>query len=153
MTTLVLVRHGEAAAPKRDQPDRNRELTPEGRADILGLAQYLVPRASSLETIIHSPYRRAQQTAEILARTLEKPTLTLEQLVPGGSVEAVLDHISDLGNHLMLVSHLPFIGKIAATLAGRNISFYEGSCLALQRQDTWSRSAKIDWLRHPQRET
>lgn len=63
MSSLILVRHCEAAGQEPDAP-----LTDAGRRQSLELADFL--SAFPVDTIVTSAYRRARQTAEPLAQLL-----------------------------------------------------------------------------------
>ncbi|MHB8822509.1 MAG: SixA phosphatase family protein, partial [Pseudomonadaceae bacterium] len=63
---LWLLRHGEAEPRARTDAERN--LTEQGRLDVRAIAAHL--RNQPLQTILVSPYQRAQQTAEIVRQEL-----------------------------------------------------------------------------------
>ncbi|EXF44228.1 phosphohistidine phosphatase SixA [Pseudomonas sp. BAY1663] len=63
---LWLLRHGEAEPRARTDAERN--LTERGRRDVRENAAHL--RGRALQAILVSPYRRAQQTADEVRRTL-----------------------------------------------------------------------------------
>ncbi len=64
VTTLYLVRHGEAAASEEDDPG----LSEHGRRQAAAVATRLAPAAS--DALVHSPKRRARETAEIIGAHL-----------------------------------------------------------------------------------
>ncbi|HSC82316.1 MAG TPA: phosphohistidine phosphatase SixA [Pseudomonas sp.] len=112
---LWLLRHGEAAPHARS--DAERALTEHGRAEVRQSAERL--RGRPLQRILVSPYRRAQQTAELVRETLglELPLTTLDWLTPEDSPRKVanqLDHY--LADELLVVSHNPLLGALAGLL-------------------------------------
>ncbi len=89
---LWIMRHGEAAP---GSPDAQRELTAHGREEVARMADWL---ASTLDGSQHgelrvavSPYRRARQTAEIVAERLDRPVEVLERFTPNDPLEPVVD--------------------------------------------------------------
>ncbi|HXN85188.1 MAG TPA: histidine phosphatase family protein [Candidatus Binataceae bacterium] len=79
--TLILVRHAEAVAPKDGdgaESERDRPLTGRGIRDAETLAETL--RAMKPDAIFSSPYRRAIQTVEPIARQHELPIELIEDL-------------------------------------------------------------------------
>jgi len=76
---IILVRHAESVIPTPDGPDEHhRPLTETGHAQALRLVEELAAIGPSL--IAASPYLRAVQTVEPLARALALPVLTDHEL-------------------------------------------------------------------------
>ena len=81
---MILVRHGQSefnvvfSVTRQDPGIRDPQLTHEGRRQAEAAAEALVGR--DIERLIASPYRRALETAEILARRLDI-TITVEPMV------------------------------------------------------------------------
>ena len=75
-----------------------------------------------LETIWHSGKQRAQQTAEILvgAVSASQGILQRNDLAPKDRVAQVKQAIEQSPGDLMIVGHLPFLGKLAALLVADN---------------------------------
>ena len=63
---LWILRHGEAEPHARSDAQRN--LTEHGREQVRQAAAHLI--GQSIDTILVSPYVRAQQTAEIVRKVL-----------------------------------------------------------------------------------
>jgi broad specificity phosphatase PhoE len=80
MTSFIFVRHGKSQANQDDElafPDS--PLTKEGQAQAKKTARELKSRG--ITTIVASPYNRAQQTAEIIAKELKiADIITLDDL-------------------------------------------------------------------------
>ncbi len=77
-TTLILVRHGVTAhtTAKRFSGGLggdNPGLSDEGRAQIRAVADWIAPLAATVDSVITSPVRRTQESAEILAERLGHP--------------------------------------------------------------------------------
>jgi broad specificity phosphatase PhoE len=81
---MILVRHGQSefnvvfTVTRRDPGIRDPRLTPEGRRQAEAAADTLA--SQGIERLISSPYARALETAEIVARRLDI-AITVEPLV------------------------------------------------------------------------
>lgn len=146
-----LVQHGDALPT---DVDSDRALSAAGRADVARSAAFVKNPDRAVTRILHSGKTRARQSAEILAATL----------APGVAVEAIsgidpLDDPEPLAQQLMtwsddviIVGHLPFLGKLVSSLvAGTSrtdlVSFLPGSVVCLERSDgSWT----ISWMVRPE---
>ena len=84
-TTLVLVRHGVTGhtVDKRFSGGlggSNPGLTDEGRDQVRTTADWLAPLAEEIDVVVASPVRRTQESAEILARRLDRKLVTEDGL-------------------------------------------------------------------------
>jgi len=110
--------------------DRDRELTDSGRDDVgFGCQQF--HDACSVRgiphplRILHSPFIRTNQTAEIIAAAFSHATRTwMDALHPGSDVDAVDQALIDIVDgeaaheHVLLVSHQPLISYILGHYLG-----------------------------------
>ncbi len=114
---LYLIRHGEAQDVETD-PERG--LSPRGREEVKKVAAYLAELGVSPAVIQHSPKARAMQTAAIIAEGLSSsPTLAQRDgIAPNDPVVRVAKEIASCDSDTMLVSHLPFVPRLAETLLG-----------------------------------
>ncbi|QLF92301.1 phosphohistidine phosphatase SixA [Pseudomonas sp. ABC1] len=112
---LWLLRHGEAE--RRTSHDPDRHLTDEGRQEVARNARRLL--GESLQVILVSPYRRAQQTAEVVRQVLGYEGLceTHDWLIPDADPAEALRQL-DLRTeaNILLVTHQPFVGELAGWL-------------------------------------
>lgn len=108
---LWILRHGEAQ--NRARTDAERELTDNGRAEVLSSAATLM--GQPLHWIIASPYVRAQQTAELVRQALgfSEAVVTVPWLTPDSDPRKVLDNL-DLyaSDNVLVVSHQPLVGSL-----------------------------------------
>lgn len=141
---LYLVQHGEA---KSKDVDPGRPLTEKGARDVEKVAAFLKPLGLSVGAVRQSGKARAAETAEILARSLAVKEGVVERagLAPNDPVVPVKEEIARAAGDLMIVGHLPFLGKLAALLvAGAEsadvVSFRNGGvvCLERGRGGSWS---------------
>lgn len=136
---LYLARHGHATT-KEESADR--PLSDAGRKDVSRVADILGQMGVSVDRVIHSGKPRAQQTAEILARSV-LPGSALDispDLNPHDPVEPWVERLSMPGEDIMLVGHLPFMGKLASRLVTGSeepivVRFDAGSVVCLEGSD------------------
>lgn len=147
MQQVYLVRHGESESFGMGKPDTKRRLTSGGQKDIRLLSSTL--KKEPIKQIYHSPYVRTCETAAILNEAFELELRDFMELVPGGSPEMALDLTLGVEGDLILVTHLPLVAELAELFSGERITFFPGSCARLLREDSHSRTAKLDWVKHP----
>jgi phosphohistidine phosphatase len=150
---VYLMRHGEAAT---GQPDARRPLTPAGRAAIERVAWRAAAAGVRPGAIYHSGLLRAQQTAEILARHLgaSADVHAREGLQPEDAVEPVAAWLVGQLNQdqaLVLVGHLPFLGRLASQLLVNDpqlqvINFQPG---ALVKLSSGADGFSVVWMLSP----
>lgn len=153
---LWIMRHGEAAP---GSPDAQRELTAHGREEVARMADWL---ASTLDGSQHgelrvavSPYRRARQTAEIVAERLDRPVEVLERFTPNDPLEPVVDWLQ--GNAAstpwLLIGHMPLVGALSACLVDgdpRASLPMPTAAIAALEADVWAAGcARLVAFRHP----
>lgn len=143
---LAIVRHGNAAFDS--QLDSERNLTEIGCKEAQAAGAWLSQQTWRTPCIWVSPYRRAQQTARLIVDASSNWVLAGagehggseywqdEPLItPSGSVKALTDKLTLEDRDLVLVSHMPFVGALAATLTGSSDlrdGFATGECRVLQ---------------------
>jgi phosphohistidine phosphatase len=111
---LILWRHAEA---EEGGPDLARALTGKGRKQAAHVAEWLLQRLPAKFTLLASPAKRAQQTAE----ALEVKIRTVERLAPGARVGDILAAAGwpDHKGAVVVVGHQPDLGAtVAHLLAG-----------------------------------
>src|ERR1700690_1026947 len=86
---LYLLRHGIAAEPgvAGYEPDSERPLTPKGEGRLREAARAMKALDLSYDLILSSPFLRAKQTAEIIAKSLKlrKKLAFSDDLTPAGN--------------------------------------------------------------------
>lgn len=145
-----LVRHGEA---KSENEDPTRPLTDRGRADVTRVARHAAALGLNISEIRHSGKLRARQTAEILAEYLS-PTrgiTEMEGLAPGDHPGKVQAGIEAAREPVMLVGHLPHLGRLASALVVGDptreiIDFQAGAIVCLVRVEG---NYRLEWILAP----
>lgn len=129
-----LVRHGEASPVNADG---ERPLTDAGRADAGRLASWCVQNGVRPETILHSGILRAEQTARILAEALDPPggVRVVKGLTPDDDPARQRDELLHTDAEVLVVTHLPLVGELAAALTGTGIAlpFATAEIVTLER--------------------
>ncbi|MBI3458318.1 MAG: phosphohistidine phosphatase SixA [Candidatus Rokubacteria bacterium] len=136
---IYLVRHGEA---KPDTEDPARPLSGRGRDEIERVAREATRLSFRVAEIRHSGLLRAQQTAEILAAHLApaRGIRAVDGLRPDDDPEGIRPECEAAADPVMLVGHLPHLGRLAALLLVEDperelIPFETGTMAALARTE------------------
>lgn len=147
---IYLARHGDAIYL---HPDDLSPLSAKGEKDIDTLAKFLLPLQLEV-TLFHSGKLRAQQTAERLAAgVILNGAITIhEGLNPMDPVLPIANELNEGISNVMLVGHMPFMGKLAGQLVNKDadqdvVAFHKGTLICLQY--TGNAEWVIDWVLHP----
>ena len=114
---LTLWRHGEAGSAATDEV---RALTPRGRDEVVAMAQDYAAWAGDsalapVSLLLHSPYRRTVETAALLGELLGLGSLKAgPSLAPGAYPEAFSENDYRGHEHIVMVSHQPFVSQAIA---------------------------------------
>ena len=111
---LYLVRHG--IAEPGDPYDQNRQLTERGLAQAAGAARWIQQQLSGEAQVWASPYVRTQQTGRPIAELLECDLVSHSCLEPDQTAQKVVDDLSAQTGSIVLVTHLPLVGRLASLL-------------------------------------
>jgi len=149
---LYLVQHGEAVS---EEVDVQRPLSSKGRLDVRKVGEFLRRARLKVQLIWHSGKMRARQTAEILGEALsvEDNVIMKEGLAPLDPIEEVEKELRAREEDLMIVGHLPFLGKLVSRLlissdSPNLVTFQQGAIVCLERLETQSWSLK--WMVTPE---
>jgi phosphohistidine phosphatase len=148
---LYLVQHGDA---KREEEDPSRPLSEKGIKDVKAVASYISRLNIELEEILHSGKLRAKQTAEIFAEKLKvfKGISETDGLAPLDNPVIWAERLINKTGPIMLVGHLPHLGKLASLLLCSRIeknpiAFKMGGVVCLKRDEKdWS----LQWMITPE---
>ncbi|WP_430462440.1 phosphohistidine phosphatase SixA [Thalassolituus sp. LLYu03] len=116
---ICIVRHG--AAEHGSVQDRGRSLTDRGFRQADGAGKWLASQPLNNPRLIASPFLRTQQTAAAIAGHLNIAVESSEQLIPEGQVQPLVDELTHETRDVILVSHLPLVGHLAALLVDGQI--------------------------------
>ena len=144
---VYLVQH---AKPKSKEEDPDRPLSNEGKNDIIKIVKFL-PQLN-IKKVLHSSKLRAQQTAEILAKSLKAEVINGDALEPLTDPAIWAQRLDKESEDVMLVGHLPHLAKLASQLLTQNqekpvISFKQGGIVCLEKTDHgW----EVAWMVTPE---
>ncbi len=111
---LYLVQHGQA---KSGAEDPERPLTGQGTAEVVRVARYAVEVCGvGPARVLHSGKTRARQTAEVWAGLLGLGVEQADGLGPNDDPTTWAERLGAATGDLMLVGHLPHLGRLAALL-------------------------------------
>lgn len=133
---VYLTRHAMAGS---HAVDKERSLTAEGikQAEKLGLMAK--EKLVTIQTAYHSGYLRADQTCSLILKALglEITPEISEHLRPLSNPSIWANQLLELKEDLLIVTHLPFIEKLAHYLAGPEfeVEFHTATMVCLERND------------------
>lgn len=143
---VYLVRHGKAEEHAAHGGDDARALTAEGRARFEALAASLAGRMK-VARVVTSPFRRARQTAELLARVTGAPVAEQAALASGASDgRALLELARRAGAGTALVGHNPELAQAVALAAGEEHKVKPGTIAAVE---LGAHDSRLVWLEAP----
>ncbi len=157
---LYLIRHSNAVDPGTPEyeDDSQRPLSEKGREKMRKISSALEKLGVKPDLILSSPFVRAAQTAEILAKRLKfkREIVFSDALVPIGNADTLIGEINEKYSvgELVLVGHEPSLSTLVSTLTAGSadvaINFKNGSVCCLSADDLHvERKAVLDWLLAP----
>jgi phosphohistidine phosphatase len=158
---IYILRHGIAVEPDEwdSKSDAARPLVPKGEQRLRAAAGAMEKLGLSFDIIISSPYLRARQTAEIVAKhfKLQKRLMFSDDLIPGGNPQALIRQLNSLKpapENILIVGHEPFLSRLIALLAsggtGATIDLKKGSLCKLETEELeYGHCATLAWLLTP----
>jgi len=148
---LYLVRHAKA---RKGGKDHLRPLTGRGMREMRAIAMFLRPLRLPIQAIWHSDRVRAIRSARILARAIAFRGRIIERddVGPDDSIAPLIRQIKKNRGDLMIVGHLPHLGKLAAKILGQRsfeemVNFSTSSVVSLSSED--GRKWEMQWMLSP----
>ena len=158
---LSVLRHAIAVEPGSPayEDDSQRPLTPKGTVKMRQIASGLRHMGVEFDLILSSPYLRARQTAEILAKSYDIPDklILTSALLPEAADGQIIIEINEkfpLYQNVILVGHQPSLINLISTLIcgdpTLNITLKKGGLCRLHvEQLRYDRCATLEWLLYP----
>jgi phosphohistidine phosphatase len=119
---IILVRHAEAEDRALGKPDPERRLVPAGRRAARATGRALAALKVEPQCVVTSPYPRAYETAELVARELGVP-FAEDSVLLGVEADDIAGLIERHGEELLLVGHDPDFSALVQSLTGTRVSF------------------------------
>ncbi|MCB1051294.1 MAG: phosphohistidine phosphatase SixA [Acidobacteria bacterium] len=142
---LFIMRHAEAEA---GIVDASRYLTQLGRQMATSRGQDLKNWAVQPTQILHSPYRRAVETATLLNQAFHLPMQEWDALTPDGNVDQILNGLVEYSESIpLLVSHLPLVENLCYGLCSRSPLFQVGTLVEVQGNSLFSATNNFQVVR------
>jgi phosphohistidine phosphatase len=110
---IFVIRHAIAVPRSPDLDDAARPLTPRGRARWEKAVAGLERLGVRFDLLVHSPWRRAVETARVARRLVDGETVA-SALLATSPTERLLDEI--VGERVALVGHEPWLGELLSLL-------------------------------------
>jgi len=158
---LYVLRHAVAVILGTEgvRHDSERPLTEAGREKLRRVVRGMGALGLSFDLILTSPYRRAIQTAEIVAEQLgtKHGWERAPQLAPDGDPRALVGLItsrSGAGDRVLLVGHEPYLSELVSVLMSGDaftpITLKKaGLCKLVTPALRYGRCARLEWLLAP----
>jgi phosphohistidine phosphatase len=158
---LYILRHAIAGVRSASSSggDSERPLTVEGAEKMGRGARGMKAMELSFDLILSSPYVRAKQTAEIVAKVLglEKKLEFSPTLAVDGSPKDLIDELKQSygkRRRVLLVGHEPYLSRLISLLISGSTSlpmnFKKGGLCKLSVDALhYGRCAKLEWLLTP----
>jgi len=116
MKKLLLLRHGKSSWDNPDLADHERPLTNRGKESASIIGKFLKKENIIPDLIISSTAKRANKTADIIAKKCgyDKKILKSEELYSGSSESYtnIIHEIADKNKTILLVGHNPAIEEV-----------------------------------------
>jgi phosphohistidine phosphatase len=156
---IYFLRHGIAAEkPAWKGPDSDRPLIKEGITKMKKAVKGMRRLKLNFDWILTSPYRRAFETAQIVAKEFKaKGKLkVLKSLAVDGDPQALVRHLARdyrSWESVLLVGHEPYLSHLIGVLEGSpalSMNFQKGGlCLLSSDSLTYGSCATLEWLLTP----
>lgn len=152
---IFLLRHGRAEDAGPGMSDADRKLTKKGYEEMAAVSHWIASQRMPIDLIASSPFVRAQETAEIVAKALnaQDRLVNWKTLAPGGNPDIVCRQISRHPDYasILLVGHEPLLSSlISHIIAGDDhaaIIMTKGALAKIQDFSYTGRpSGSLHWL-------
>lgn len=125
---LYLVRHADAEKVQPGKKDEDRKLSKEGKERIRGVANQWFYFIKNMDLICSSPFIRAVETAEIIAKCFEYKGKVIKDsvLASGSHTKDMIAFVNNLDvNDIMVVGHQPDLSEHVSNLVSSHGALIE----------------------------
>jgi phosphohistidine phosphatase len=114
MKRLLIARHAHALEKQHDQSDKLRELSPSRIQEAHRLGAFISQLSNATEKIICSSAKRTEQTASIIARSIDYNTSSIlkEESLYMASLGQLINYVADISDEfktVIIVGHNPTV--------------------------------------------
>src|SRR3954470_10062865 len=146
---LYLLRHADADTPAPS--DFERALSPKGHEQAGQVGRFCRARDVRLATILHSPLKRARETAQHVAEATGAPLEMAQWLASGMSPHAAIEELKPYRSQtaVMIVGHEPDFSLLIALLLGlpgnAQLHVRKASLFALELDVFRPGAGRLEW--------
>jgi phosphohistidine phosphatase len=146
---LYFLRHGDA---ENNFPDSQRQLSAQGRQQVIEQAKRHRQRLANLESIITSPLILACQSAELVMSqaSIHCPPQITDCLLPNARVAEVEQLLENNNSQrILLVGHLPLLDQLINYFVGDSVArMVTASLASLSMNHAYRGLATCNWIHH-----
>ncbi|MCH7406426.1 SixA phosphatase family protein [Belliella aquatica] len=140
---LVVLRHGEADFNSGGGTDFERELTKNGKNQLLRLKELFVKSEIVVDKILSSSSKRTKQTTELIGSSMDPSIMEFSDEVYEAETSVILDLLSKMNNEhscVLLVGHNPGVSALVSHIADQGyLSIQPGMMVVIELAvDNWS---------------
>ena len=149
MKYIILIRHSQAEDLLDGMDDATRSLTEKGKKKLRKISPFLKQKIREFETvsIFSSNLKRSIQSAQILAKRLDRNYVGEQTFLQTGDTEALLDLIREEEVQcLILVGHQPYLSEFSKNLSGLDLPFETCACACFSIDED---EFNLEWFAQP----
>lgn len=156
---IIFLRHAPAGEKedwaRTGRPDAERPLTADGRKRAREAAKGLAAFVETVDLVATSPWARAKETADAVAKAFGAPLAESNLLLPHRSPSSLASWLSGLGGErVVLVGHEPHLSKVIGWLlagsASRSfVGLKKAQAVLLETPKAAAASATLAWSLPP----
>lgn len=140
---LVVLRHGEADFIAGGGADFKRELTENGRNQLLRLKELFVKTGLTVDKILSSSSKRTTQTTEIMSLSMDSSIIDYSDEIYEAEASELLTLLSQSENRhdcVLLVGHNPGVSALVSHIADQGyLNIQPGMMVIIELTvDDWS---------------
>lgn len=128
------MRHGDAVDKAIAKcTDSERPLSPLGKSEAEIAANFIQNSKIVIDQIIHSPYKRTKETANLVNATIRCPNMiSSDLLLPEASPQFLINSLFLEQQNCVLVGHMPFMPELLGKLSKTYLNFPTGGVVHLE---------------------
>jgi phosphohistidine phosphatase len=142
---LYLMRHAQSADKQPGQPDKERELSPEGMRESHQMGAFLLSQKFFFDLFLCSTANRAKSTASLVLDVLKLPPeiIQFDEEIYNASTRTLFAQVTQLGpaiQSVMIIGHNPTLTYLAEYLTKGEIGDMAPAGLAIIHfdQSAWT---------------